>query len=232
MENNLINFINELPNNINIIKKEVEKIEEIYKKEEEEKALKEKLCYLDENLHKYNSIFDDLKIPEKNIILDIQINPKYISRLKEFEKQYIQEYKDLYNKDDKETIIIWKIPYKNNNKKENFKIEYEKKHVEKFSEKSNYLYFKIDDLNDEFKNKFSVFVNFNNKKNYIKRLENKNEDFKECKAQEYIFFDKSEKITLTKYSLIQNEELIKKTIKEKIIKHIKYTKISFKGKKH
>ena len=60
-------------------------------------------------------------------------------------------------------MVYWEIPIKN----ENIIIKYEK-NSQLFRDNANKIYFKVNEINDEFKNKFSIsnnkFLNFFKKK--------------------------------------------------------------------
>ena len=106
------------------------------------------------------AVYDNLTIKKKKIELDIQIDPKDIDELEKVKNEF-EKYLLLLNK--KETMVYWEIPIKN----ENIIIKYEK-NSQLFRDNANKIYFKVNEINDEFKNKFSIsnnkFLNFFKKK--------------------------------------------------------------------
>ena len=95
------------------------------------------------NIIKYNRAFEDLKNQGENI------DKKYIYNLEKI-KKVINKYQKLYSTDNHEnTIIIYKIPI---HAHKNIIIKYENKVLTINNLKE--LYFKIDEIKDEFKNSF------------------------------------------------------------------------------
>ena len=114
-------------------------------------------------------------------------------------------------------MIIWEIPFKN----DNITIRFEND-IQINKDKSNKLYFNIDDINDEFKNKLTIYKNIFNIFN-IKKINN------EKNIEDYIYFNNAKKMEIYQISLDINDKLID-IIKNDIIKKITFSKFLFKGK--
>lgn len=204
-------FIEEIPKLINEMKVNVNSFEE-YQRNEEERRLIEQIfekikCLIDD----YNFTCDKLKeFDEKENALEIQIDPKILYKNENI-KNKISKYMDCF-KEDEIIITFWKIPFKN----ENISITYN--NIPIYKGKNDYLYFRIDNLDDEFKQKF-----------YVKKKLSKNKELI-VNVNDYIYFNKAEKIIIKKLLLnIEEEELLNK-IKSNYIKNWHYPKLLFKGK--
>ena len=112
-------------------------------------------------------------------------------------------------------MVYWEIPIKY----ENIIIKYEK-NSQLFRDNTNKIYFKVNEINDEFKNKFSIsnnkFLNFFKKKNEKKNIE------------DYIYFDEATKVEINKYSITKNDEFLEK-IKEFVTEEIVFSSVLYKG---
>ena len=238
---NLNNIIEDIPEKLNEIQENVKKIEEILKEEREKKEVENKIKEIETKLSNYNSKIDNLTSENKYIAIDIQIYPDNVNKLTKA-KEEIEKYKE-FIEEEEEKIIYWKIPFKN----ESISIRYDKdkdnKDIQVFRGNEKYLYFKIDKIDDEFKSKFSVIDKCgeepqdNNSKKGKKNKHNNNKDQANIANQtkvtkilkDYIFFSKSEKVEIKKYSFPKNEELNNKI--KKLLKGLVYDKVSFRGKR-
>jgi len=193
-------LIQEIPEKIKKIENNLNQFEDDYKIMETEKKLDEIKCFIEE----YNRAFDDLKNQEENI------DKKYIYNLEKIKKD-INKYQKLYSTDNYEnSIIIYKIPI---HVHKNIIIKYENKVLTINNLKE--LYFKIDEIKDEFKNRFIV-----EKNNGKKGKENK-------KVEEFIYFEKAEKKIENKIKIdLADDQLISK-IKEDYSKEINLSRIIY-----
>ena len=196
----------EIPDYIEKIKENVEMVED----EEKEKAIYKKINEIKWKVSDYKTKFENLKL-FNNIAYEKQIHPQQITEFNN-SKNYIEEYKEFLNKNENEKIIYWKIPFKNLG----ISIRYDKKQI--YRGKNTYLYFRIEELNDEFKSKFSVIIK-NEKKDKLKPL----------KLEAYIFFEKAEKYEITNYDVKTDEELYIILKNNNFLKRLGYPKVSFKG---
>lgn len=154
--------------------------------EEEKNDIDKEIQNLNQKIDNYNILYDNLTIKKKKIEINIQIDPKDIDELKKV-KNDLEKYLLLLYKI--ETMEYWEIPISN----ENIIIKYEKD-SQLFKDNTNKIYFRVNEIDDEFKNKFSIsnkkFLNFfMKKKNEEKNIEN------------YIYFDEATKIEINKYSI-------------------------------
>ena len=181
LETNLNTFIDKIPEYIQKINDEVTKIESIYEEEEYNKQTKKFIEKLEEKISKYNLLCENLKKPTNNIALDIQIHPKEITNYLDGQKSFkedIKSYKNFLIKE--ETFIYWEIPFK----KEKGKIITYNKDIQIFRGNYDKLYFIIEEINDEFKNNFSMNIK------EIEKSGNKTEENNEIKEfKDYISFD-------------------------------------------
>ena len=207
LEDYIEKMIVEIPDYIEKIKENVEMVED----EEKEKAIYKKINEIKCKVSDYKTKFENLKL-FNNIAYEKQIHPQQITEFNN-SKNYIEEYKEFLNKNENEKIIYWKIPFKNLG----ISIRYDKKQI--YRGKNTYLYFRIEELNDEFKSKFSVIIK-NEKKDKLKPL----------KLEEYIFFEKAEKYEITNYDVKTDEELYIILKNNNFLKRLEYPKVSFKGK--
>ena len=207
LEDYIEKMIVEIPDYIEKIKENVEMVED----EEKEKAIYKKINEIKWKVSDYKTKFENLKL-FNNIAYEKQIHPQQITEFNN-SKNYIEEYKEFLNKNENEKIIYWKIPFKNLG----ISIRYDKKQI--YRGKNTYLYFRIEELNDEFKSKFSVIIK-NEKKDKLKPL----------KLEEYIFFEKAEKYEITNYDVKTDEELYIILKNNNFLKRLEYPKVSFKGK--
>ena len=216
LEENLEQFINKIPNYIEQIKGNVVKIEELYKGEKEKEEVNKVIKDLETKLDNYNLKYEKVKKQDKNKVpFEFNIHPNSINEFN-IAKENIEKYNKLYEKDGNETIIYWKIPFKKDSSYKNLHIRYEKKTQ---ILKGQFLYFIIDEISDEFKEKLSITKTFDN-----------NEE-KEVKIEDYIKFEEAEKIEITKLKIEKNEELNEKISQDFIkIKTEDYPKVVFKGK--
>ena len=182
--------------------------------EEEKNAIDKEIQNLNKKIDNYNILYDNLTIKKKKIEIDIQIDPKDIDELEKAKNEF-EKYLLLLDK--KETMVYWEIPIRN----ENIIIKYEK-NSQLFRDNTNKIYFKVNEINDEFKNKFSLsnnkFLNFFKKK--------KNE---EKNIEDYIYFNEAKKVEINKYSITKNDEFLEK-IKEFAIEEIVFSSVLFKEK--
>ena len=151
----------------------------------------------------------------------MQIHPeeikKYLIGQKSFED--IKSYKNFLIEE--ETFIYWEIPFKN---EKGQSIRYNKD-IQIFRGNYNKLYFIIEEINDEFKNNFSMNIK------EIKKSENKTEESNEIKeVKDYIFFDEAKKNKVKIFRLDKNNNIFIDTIKNQELKNINYQKFTFKGK--
>ena len=218
LEDCMQKMIEEIPHYIEKIEENVKMVEERYKYEEEEYAIHKKICEIKYKIEEYKCEFENLKK------FDI-IDPKQITEFN-YSKENIEKYKEFLYKNENEKIIYWKIPLKilGSPGKRNFQtlsISYEDKIIQIYRGKNqnSYLYFRIEELNDDFKSKFSIIIK--NKKN--KGLEPLN-------IEEYIFFEKAEKYEITNYDAKTDEELNIILKNNNFLKNIRYSKVCFRGK--
>ena len=209
LEKNLVNIIEEIPGQISKIKEKVKVIEKNLNEEKEQNEIEKKIHNIKRIILEYNSIIEDL-INNNNKTLNIQIHPNKISILENTQKE-IKKYMD-FIEENEETITYWKIPFNN----KDISIRYDK-NIQIFRGKNNYLYFKINEIDDEFKRKFSVLENYN------KTGKNKTPKI----LKDYIYFDKSEKVVIKKYLNIKYEELNNKIKQDLKMDNIR---VSFRGK--
>jgi len=206
--------------------------------------LKKEKTNLSNIINDYNNKISNLKKNKEEIIDENDINDLNES------KEKTKKYKDLISKDNtEEAIIIYKIPFKYTN---NLIIIYNDNNIN--IQNSQQLYFKITEINDEFKNKFKVREknikknissqtkqntkkgkkNKNNRENNSQELLYLNNDNNEKRnVKDYIFFNKVEEIKEYKITFndIKEEEDLNNYIKNKYLeKNMKYPKVSFKGK--
>ena len=222
--NIILYFIDKIPDMINQIKEKVNRLEEFYK----EKEIDERIQQIYSIFDNYNKAIHRLKIlDDKNIAFEVQIHPKDIYEYEEMKKK-IQNYKDLYTENENETVIFWRIPFRNID----INIKYNDKDIQIFRGKNNFLYFIIDNLDDEFKHKFSVFEQKNKNKMYKKRTKENQDEInieRELPVEHYIYFDKAEKIIAKSISGFENREEFNDKISK--IEKIYYPKVLFnKGK--
>ena len=231
LEKNLEDLIKVIPEKMEEIENNVNQIEDIYKTKEIEDEIKKKKKIINDEIKKYNKILDDLK-KSKGVI-----DTKNIENLEKVANK-IDNYRDLIsNNSNEDTIIIHKILIKN---ERNLIISFDNTPLN--IQNINELYFNIDEINEEFKNKFKIIPiqeepKHKNAKNNKKPNEakNKNIEFKdlnaEIKIEDYIFFEKASKLEKNKIKIDLSEEEQNDTIKNNYLdKNMTFNKVTFRGK--
>ena len=217
LENNLKKMIDEIPEYIEKIKENVKMVEEIYEYEEEQDAVNSEIENIKLYLLEYNNKFENLKKKHKNIAFENQIHPEQIIDYENADKK-IKKYKKLAINEN-EKLIYWKIPFKN----EDISIKYDT-NIQIYRGQNKYLYFRTEELDEQFKEKFTVLKSTNKKKA-------KKDIQKEIlKLNDYIFFEKAEKFEITSYNIKADDELINIIKNNNLVKITKHTKVHFKGK--
>ena len=184
-----------------------------------------------------------MKLKNIKILNDLK-NPWEIIEQKDIDnlekpKKKIDKYKDLYSIDSKEdSITIYKIQFKN---EINIIIAFENNplNIQNIKE----LYFRIVEIIDEFINKFNIIQNKimpnkpskkgkGKKENSEKNKDTEMKDLKkEKKVEDFIFFQKADKIEENKIIIdLTEKELNDKIKKDYLDKQIKFSKVTFKGK--
>ena len=175
---------------------------------------------MEEKISKYNLLCKNLKKPTKNIALDIQIDPEEIKKYLDSQKSFEKDIKSYLIEE--ETFIYWEIPFKNEKGKS---IRYNKD-IQIFRGNYDKLYFIIEEINDEFKNNFSMNIKEIEKSGIKAEENNKSEEVKD-----YMSFDEAKKNKVKIYRLDKNDNTFIETIKNQELKNINYQKFTFKGKK-
>ena len=219
LENNLKKMINKIPEYIEKIRENVKQVEEMYKYEEEEDAVNTEIENIKSYLLEYNNKFEELK----NISFKKQISQKQIKEYENAESK-IKKYKKLVlNENINEKLIYWKIPTNNNNQ---FNIKYDNNNIQILDD---YLYFKIEELDDDFKNKFTISKNIIYKKKQKNNADGNGQTYK-LELNNMIFFEKGEKIEITNYNIKSDDELHNIIISDNnLINITQHTKVFFNG---
>ena len=216
LENTLDKLITAIPKYIEEIQENVKNVEEKLKEEKEKEEVNKKFEEIKLKINKYNSKYDNIQnnINHENIASDIQIHPDYIKEFEEAEKD-IEKFKELLEEDENDNLVYWKIPFKNDNI--HIKID---KVIHIFRGKRNkYLYFKIGEISDEFKERLSVFKSIDRNNNVEK------------KTEDYIQFEKAEQKKIVKFKELKNiNTKLLDLIKNDFMQNNLAPKVSFNGK--
>ncbi len=225
LEDNIIKMIEEIPDYIKKIKENVKMVED----EEKKNAIHEKIYEIKCKVEEYKYEFENLKK------FDI-IDPKQISEFN-YSRNYIKDCKEFFNKNENEKIIYWKIPLKilGSSFKRNLQtlsISYDDKNIQIYrgENQNSYLYFRIEELNDDFKSKFSIIIEEKINKEE-KEEEEEEEEIIPLKLEEFFFFEKAKKYEIINYDVKTDEELIIiLKSNEFFLNGLEHAKVLFKGK--